>query len=81
MKVRELIEWLRQYPEDFDVVIASDEEGNDFHPAYELTHGHYDERDGHFSGWVYEDDDDDYNQSSTEREATLDESTTVCIWP
>lgn len=37
MKVSELIRELERYPEDMEVVMATDQEGNSFSEIYELT--------------------------------------------
>jgi len=76
--VAELKKLLAEYPDDFAVVIASDEEGNSFHIAYELGYGHLRDTgyEVEFSTWVYDNEDD-----TSERQITLDESDAVCIWP
>lgn len=77
MKVHELIEQLKLMPQDFEVVQASDPEGNDFHRSFDLGIGWYDPNERDFSSWIYDIDDED----ELERERTEDECNAVCIWP
>jgi hypothetical protein len=46
MKVRELIERLHQFDGDLPVILASDEEGNDFHHLDEAEVSAYSEYEG-----------------------------------
>ena len=75
MTVSELIAQLQQYPPDFIVVQASDEEGNDFHASYDLGYGFWNKSYREYTSWTIDEDDE------IERELTLDESNAVCIWP
>lgn len=75
--VRELIAELQQYPPDFFVVQASDEEGNDFHQTYDVGYGYWHPEYREFTSWTEDGDDD----SLAERALTIEESNCVCIWP
>ena len=78
--VRELKAELDNYPDDFIVIQAKDPEGNGYHEWYDIGTGKWDE-DAHyddaFTSWTYDDDED----TSTERELTLDESNCIVLWP
>lgn len=43
MKVKELLEMLKNTPEDFEVILSSDAEGNSYSPASGLGDAYYDE--------------------------------------
>lgn len=77
MTVAELIEALKKLPGDYEVVTASDPEGNAFNQACELSYGWYDTEgwDRDFSGWTYDLD------TGYERPRKVDESNAICIWP
>lgn len=75
--VSELIAELQKYPGDMKVVLASDEEGNDFHGWYDVGYGRWSDLDKAFTSWTYDDDLDE----SSERALTLDESDAICLWP
>lgn len=77
MTVGELIAQLQEYPQDFIVIQASDEEGNDFNEAYDLGYGYWDKIAQEYTSWTVDTDED----NDIERELTLDESNSVCIWP
>lgn len=75
MRVSELRKVLESYPDDFEVVLSSDAEGN----SYGSLSGHgngihrrfgYEEE---FTSWIEED--------GAERMATVAESNAVCLWP
>jgi hypothetical protein len=76
--VAELIATLQELPQDMVIVLASDEEGNDFNLWYDVGYGIWDEDDQEFSTSVYDESDDDYD---IERAVTLDESNAICLWP
>jgi hypothetical protein len=76
--IAELIAVLQELPQDMIVVLAADEEGNDFNPWYDTGYGIWDEDDQEFSTSVYDESDDDYD---IERAVTLDESNAICLWP
>ncbi len=65
MKIRELIQLLQELPDDLDVVMSKDAEGNNFSPFTGLCPGKY-IADNTWSG---------------EFTAELDEENAVCLWP
>lgn len=77
MTVSELIDQLKNYPPDFEVVQAVDEEGNFFVKTYDIGYGRWNPSDKEWSSWTQDDDED----ATTERELTLDESNAICLWP
>lgn len=80
VKVHELIAELKKLPQDWEVVQASDPEGNDFYKSLDLGMGWYDQS-GYareFSSWIYEIDDPD---ERLERERRIEECNAVCLWP
>ena len=80
--VKDLIEKLQKFPEDFLVVIATDEEGNDFHAVQDFGIGIYDEESHEFSSWLeYEPDDEGDLVPVTPRRLALEESNALVIWP
>lgn len=82
MKISELIELLKEYPQDFHVVAASDPEGNSFDLLRDIGIGWYDpeaDYDSCFSSYLY--DEDAESLQDIERVRTLDESNAICIWP
>lgn len=73
MKVSELIKQLEAYPQDHEVWVASDEEGNHFSELYEATHQWLFE-DGYDSSTVAEEDIGPYYSEN-------DLKKVVVIWP
>lgn len=78
MKIKELVEELQKLPQDLDIVIATDEEGNGFHHFSGLGFCEIVE-----DGWspevnffVYDEDGDE-----TEEEFTAENATAICFWP
>ncbi len=75
---------LDAYPDHFKVVMATDEEGNHFHKFQDIGYGIWDQYRadndyyGDFRSTTYDDWD---NNQDDERELTLDESDTICLWP
>ena len=77
MKVRELIEELKQLPQDVEVILSRDEEGNGFNPFS-----------GDFSIGVYDPDGDDWSQFTTKENWEDDKDgepypgdNAVVMWP
>lgn len=74
MKVADLKILLARYPDDFEVVLSSDGEGNNFSPLNDVVSGYY-QRESEWSGqFCYEDDvaaimDDPVKNNS------------ICLWP
>lgn len=81
MNIKQLIKQLGQYPEDLEVIIASDPEGNDFHSLYEVSD----------HGWLEEErmlcltpemlTDDLRKQGFTEDDVYEEAPRVVCLWP
>lgn len=66
MTVKDLIAYLKQMPQDAEVIYSVDEEGNSFHPVYiEPTVGKFDPEDNEF---LPEPDKDSENYSEQEAE-------------
>lgn len=78
MKIRDLVEELKRYPQDWDVVLASDEEGNDFHLSYDASAGWYDEEERGFSSQILS---IELDANEIYRDRTTDECNSLCIWP
>lgn len=85
MKVRELKALLETYPEEFEVVVSSDSEGNSFSSLEDIDMGFY-EKNGYeeeFSSWLEweEDEDGERVDIMNPRARTLAESNAICLWP
>ena len=53
MKIKELIDKLKQYPDDFEVVLYKDDKNNDFNVLEDIEFGLLE--DGKLNYWVQED--------------------------
>lgn len=74
MTVKELIEKLSEFPEDFLVVLSSDEEGNEFNELSGFGIGLYDPEYREFSSW-----DEEVGVKPVPR--TIDNSNALSLWP
>ena len=77
MKVKQLKEILVDLPDEMEVVLSKDGEGNNFSPLAECEEGLYDP-DSTWSGSFYSLDilgDDDYSQPGNEAKAA------IVLWP
>jgi hypothetical protein len=73
MKVKELIEQLKLMPQDSEVVMSKDGEGNNFSPFAEMTKCLY-EPENTWSGELVDEEELDEEPSETCLRA-------VCLWP
>jgi len=71
MTVKELIDQLKSLPDDMEVIISKDAEGNSHSPMYNVSEGWY-VPDSTWSGDFYSDEDD---IDTEEAEKVL------CLWP
>lgn len=73
--IKQIIAMLQTLPnQDMPLMVASDPEGNDFHPlAADFSYGILEE-DGEFHHSAYTEDGEEYS-------VTADEATHVCLWP
>lgn len=79
MKVSELKEILSSLPNDTQIVMSSDGEGNSYSPLSGYCVGHY-VPENTWSGMFYEE--DEFKSECEEGYCDLDGSITVlCIWP
>ena len=76
MKVHELIKTLSQLPQDVEVILSSDPEGNSYDTAYDVAVAYYDPTD-----WGYlpidQDDLDDVGDGDENEDLVIG----VYIWP
>jgi len=79
MKIKELVEELQKLPQDLDIVIATDEEGNGFHNFSGVEYGIITENDGwavEFTAWAVDEDGEETGEI-----VSLDDATAICFWP
>jgi len=83
MKVKELIAQLQELPQDFEVVLASDEEGNSFHPLAAYGMGWYYAGNYEFSSWIEEEEDEhgEWTMVQPPIQRTVETSNAITLWP
>lgn len=84
-RVGDLIAYLQEFDPDLIVGLSSDEEGNginewsgDHSLAVYNPNGGYENK---FSGYIYDLDEDGYEDEETERQVSAEEATAIILWP
>jgi hypothetical protein len=78
MKIRELIAELQELPEELDVIVAKDAEGNGYSPLENLSERLY-KPDSPYSGSLIDEDQEDEFDDEEEDEGSVIKS--VVLWP
>lgn len=73
MSIKDLKELLNEFPDDWDVVLSIDEEGNGFHKMSGYNLCRIDPADGYYIEPQFEDED--------EKELTKDKANAIVLWP
>ncbi len=75
MKVKKLKELLKEYPDDFDVILSSDAEGNSYSPLADAGPGHYEPVNTYSGEWTC------YANDDGEHFLSLAQSNSICLGP
>lgn len=72
MKVKDLKMLLNGVPDDFEVVLSKDGEGNGYSPLADHCVGQFDEEEGEFEQYI---------DDAGTRVLTISESNAIVLWP